>query len=508
MAVGLALLVGALRAAYLFVFPLDLAGDEAYYWDWGRRPDWCYFSKPPMIGWVMNLAERLFGDTGAGIRLMAPVLGTGSLLMTALLTRRLFGARTALLAVALAAFSVASAALNIVLTIDAPLVFFWTTALYLFWRMAEPGEGSRWPWAIALGVVLGLGHLSKQMMLVFPVMGLIFLIIDRRPKVGPRIGKLVVASLISLLFLIPPLVWNANNDWITYQHTTHHFSTSEGGQFQWLEQLGAFAGSQLLLLSPLTWILIMVLLICATVRLFKIDRRVVFLTVFSAPALFAILFLSLRQGINPNWPAVFYVAALILVAAWLTNQADGLGGPKALRRWGRPAVLVGFFLMLITYLSPWIIDGLGWQSTKKDPLSRLRGWTPAGAQLGEIWADLPRPDETFLVVLGHRDRASQLAYHTPQQPTVYRFEPKGAIRSQYEVWPNPEQDGRLGQDALVVNSSVDSLPYQAIRNGFESFSEKPVGIVDVDIGNGERRYFRAYLARDLRSWPVVAPQQH
>ena len=32
----------------------DLAGDEAYYWDWGRRPDWGYYSKPPMIGWMMG----------------------------------------------------------------------------------------------------------------------------------------------------------------------------------------------------------------------------------------------------------------------------------------------------------------------------------------------------------------------------------------------------------------------------------------------------------------------
>ena len=33
----------------------DLAGDEAYYWDWGRQPDWGYYSKPPMIGWMMGV---------------------------------------------------------------------------------------------------------------------------------------------------------------------------------------------------------------------------------------------------------------------------------------------------------------------------------------------------------------------------------------------------------------------------------------------------------------------
>lgn len=44
-----------LRLLYLPLFcsVTDLAGDESYYWEWGRRPDWGYYSKPPMIGWLM-----------------------------------------------------------------------------------------------------------------------------------------------------------------------------------------------------------------------------------------------------------------------------------------------------------------------------------------------------------------------------------------------------------------------------------------------------------------------
>ena len=49
---GLLLGVVLFRLVYVcfFVRQFDLAGDEAYYWDWGRRLDWGYFSKPPMIG--------------------------------------------------------------------------------------------------------------------------------------------------------------------------------------------------------------------------------------------------------------------------------------------------------------------------------------------------------------------------------------------------------------------------------------------------------------------------
>ena len=60
--VALALLATA-RLLYLLVQPLDLVGDEAYYWDWGRHPAWGYFSKPPLIAWLMALVIRIGGDS-------------------------------------------------------------------------------------------------------------------------------------------------------------------------------------------------------------------------------------------------------------------------------------------------------------------------------------------------------------------------------------------------------------------------------------------------------------
>ena len=45
-----------IRFLVLLTAPIDLSGDEAYYWEWGRHLDWGYFSKPPLIGWLMGLA--------------------------------------------------------------------------------------------------------------------------------------------------------------------------------------------------------------------------------------------------------------------------------------------------------------------------------------------------------------------------------------------------------------------------------------------------------------------
>jgi 4-amino-4-deoxy-L-arabinose transferase-like glycosyltransferase len=72
----------------------DLAGDEAYYWDWGRQPDWGYYSKPPMIGWLMGIVGWMTGACDIGIRLCALTLGTLTMAVVFLLMRRLYDART------------------------------------------------------------------------------------------------------------------------------------------------------------------------------------------------------------------------------------------------------------------------------------------------------------------------------------------------------------------------------------------------------------------------------
>ena len=75
-----ALLVGAVLAARLLciaLVPLDLVPDEAYYWTWSRVPDWCYYSKPPMVAWLIWASTHLLGTTAFSVRLPAALLNAG-----------------------------------------------------------------------------------------------------------------------------------------------------------------------------------------------------------------------------------------------------------------------------------------------------------------------------------------------------------------------------------------------------------------------------------------------
>ena len=41
--------------------PLD--GDEAQYWAWSRKIDFGYYSKPPLLPWIIFLITSLFGSS-------------------------------------------------------------------------------------------------------------------------------------------------------------------------------------------------------------------------------------------------------------------------------------------------------------------------------------------------------------------------------------------------------------------------------------------------------------
>src|SRR5277367_5390530 len=80
-------LVAALRLVYLARFcPLDLAPDEAHYWDWSRHLDWCYYSKGPLVALLIRGSVELFGPLsvaltgGEMLAVRLPAVVCGSLL--------------------------------------------------------------------------------------------------------------------------------------------------------------------------------------------------------------------------------------------------------------------------------------------------------------------------------------------------------------------------------------------------------------------------------------------
>src|SRR5262249_20722480 len=123
--------VTASRLVYLAnSCPLDLAPDEAYYWDWSRHLDWSYHSKGPLVAWFIRLSCEVLGDTVFAARLPAVIFG--SLLLAGLYVLVVQVHRSdklAFAAVALALTLPIVSAGSLLMTIDAPFACAWMWAL-------------------------------------------------------------------------------------------------------------------------------------------------------------------------------------------------------------------------------------------------------------------------------------------------------------------------------------------------------------------------------------------
>ncbi|NDY42761.1 glycosyltransferase family 39 protein, partial [Dissulfurirhabdus thermomarina] len=340
----------ALRVAILALLRLDLSPDEAYYWDWSRRLDWGYYSKPPMVAWIIAGAVDIFGHSALGVRLPAAVLGTVTLWGVYLLGRRLFSARAGFWAAAAAAALPGSAVLCLAMTIDAPLVCCWSLALFTFWRAAEGGRGHA-GWWLLTGALVGAGLLSKQTMAAFwPLAGL-FLAADPGRRRLLRSPWPYAAVLASGLMVAPVLAWNARHGWITFRHTAHHFHAAGGAVS--LKTFLAFAGSQLGVVSPILWGLALWVGGAWLARARRAHGPVAFLLAMSTVPVFGVLALSLHQPVNANWAAPFHLGSLVLLAGWAEGAVDRPAPPPGRRvRLFRAGVWTAAAMSLLLYAVP------------------------------------------------------------------------------------------------------------------------------------------------------------
>ncbi len=447
------------RLAYAAVVPLDLVHDEAYYWDWSRQLDWGYYSKPPMIAWLIALSTSLLGSTTLTVRLPAVLLGTGALMILYLFASRLYGGRAGFWAVILSAATPGSAALSLLMTIDAPFLFCWLAALYCLWRFLER-DRKRLAWLAAATLATGLGILCKQTMLGFVPLAGIFLLVSSEDRRELRRPAFWIWAIGSVLFLTPVLWWNWQHDWITAQHTSGHFAGGDVDLLKRLTRFGEFLVCQLGVASPVTCALYAAALALGLVGFGKLGRRERFLICFSGVPMIGVLCLALTRRVQPNWPAAFYAAGLVLVVGWAMGKVPSLrplrDGQRSLRR----ALVMGMLFTMIAYLAPF---GWGLQGSKLDPVVRLRGWHEVGEEMGTRFAQMPRPDDTFMLFVTGRAAASESAFYMPQQPQVYLWNDSGKVSCQYHIWGGPKD--REGWDAMIVSRSDEPLP-KAVRTAF------------------------------------------
>ena len=495
---------GALRIAYL-ASPqaLDLSADEAHYWDWSRHLDWSYYSKGPLVAYLIRgsceLTEPIaLSWTGQGmlaVRLPAVVCGGLLLLSLYILTALVFRRESLALAmVAIALTLPPITAMSEIMTIDAPYICCWSWAL-VFGYLALFRQ-RRWAWP-ATGLAIALGILAKQTMVLWIPSLVLFLLFTpgwRRLLLRPGFW---VMTLTAALGGLPMIFWNAQHDWVTFKHLATH--AGDDG-LHWLGPL-SYVGTQFALFLGY-WFVIWCcgmwvarpwktdketrrqgdketgaktpcLLVSLSPCLLTDERdKLRYLWWMSLPMFLFFLAFSIKNGGGePNWPATAYLSGLVLSVGWLTQQLQDR------RRWyrltGRMLLLffcgLGLGMTLLIHYSPMVYPLLAritGPATDKnpmpirrvDPTCRLRGWSTLSKKVDELRQKLHGRE--FVIAAEHWSLPGEIAFYCQGRPTVYSLGPLAGDRhSQYDFWKNPVDNAEefKGDTFIFVGDRNETL---------------------------------------------------
>jgi 4-amino-4-deoxy-L-arabinose transferase-like glycosyltransferase len=403
------LLIGALtliRLVFLLFTPIELDFEEAQYWAWSRTLAWGYFSKPPLIAWLIRAATEVCGDGPACIRGPSPLLHAATAIVIgatgiALGSRRL-GAWAALVYATMPGVAFSA----MLMTTDVPLGLFWALSLYCFVRMRQ-GGGLRW--AVAGGVALGLGALSKYAMLLFIPGVALYLLLSAEARHALGWTKPLVMLAVGLGVFSPNLLWNIGTHWTTVVSTAE---TADVGNASF--DIGHpldYVGSQLAVFGPVPLYLLIEQAFqrrrSAALSPLQADSRRLVLCL-SLPFLLGFLLLSLATRVNANWAAYAYLGGSLVAAGALAR-------PVA-RWWLRRSVIIHMAVGLGLYgailclpLWPRLPFNLS------HAVDRRIGWQSLGQTVAMELAKEP----SLRLLTADRTLTSDLLYYAHVPPSGY-----------------------------------------------------------------------------------------
>ncbi len=499
-------IISVFRLYYILHGPLDLSPDEAQYWEWSRRLDLSYYSKGPMIAYLIYIGTSLFGNNVLGIRIMAVILSALSSIFIFKLVNLMYGNHSpehsrlssqtpAALLSALAFQAIPLfATFGVIFSIDSPFVFFWTVSLYFLYKATSEGP-KRWHHWIVLGLAIGFGLLTKYIMAFFPLCALLLLTFsDKRPLLKTPMPYISV--IISLCMFTPVIIWNAKHDWVTVRHTAGQAHVAEGITLS-LRSFFEFFGSQVGVVTPLFF----VLMIYAVFKLFFSDRRYQskFLFYFFIPVLGFFLLKALQGKVEANWAMTGYITGLIAAVQFCLNNHSKK--KKAF------LAITLVFASLITLISHYP-SAVGLPE-KLDPSARLRGWKELGGEVSRLIAT-GQKNSYYLLFSDSYQTSSELAFYVQGHPETFSIN-LGRRMNQYDLWPDINEraaklrleKSRPAVNGIFVMAGNRDIP-PAVAAAFDHY-EKNVFEIHEDHGRVSKEY-SIFICYNFMSLKIGKPK--
>ena len=391
------------RVFYVVYYPLDLTPEESQYWDWSRHLDLSCYSKPPMVAYLNFLTREIFGVSELAVRITPIVFSFLLYLLTYLFVKKVFDDRSAIIASTLPQITIGFGINSLLMTTDAPFIFFWSLSLMVLFFAFE--KNLFWLWLLA-GFLGGLAFLGKYPAVFLLPCALLYGIFFRRSLLKDY--KPYLSLIPAFLLSLPVLYWNYRHDFVSFKHVSTLASKSAS-----LLNFGSFLeflAGQALLLSIIPFLLFF--LFFATLSLFK--------------------------RVEANWSGFSYFSAFVLASVYLSKSRLLL-----------PSYLLAGFLFVFLHFTP-LLDKVGLGGLlppHRDPTKAGIGWS----QLGEVVSEMRTAQES--IISPHYQISAELAFYVKRNPRTYCIN-LGRRMNQYDLWEKNYEGDAIFVDYVPIDQRV------------------------------------------------------
>ena len=489
---------------------IEFGNDEVYYWTYALYPDWSHFDHPPMVGLMMQLFScNLFFTSEFFLRLSSVIFMTINTYLVFLIGKQVKNEQTGFYAALLYTASIyAFVITGIFILPDTPLSIFTFLAVLQFIRYFQNEKNKH---LILAGLFSGLAMLSKYSgVFIWLGVGLYIIFYSRKEFKNPF---LYLSALISAVCMIPVLMWNINNEFISF--TFHGNRVGFFGEFYPEYFLAELLG-ELAYNNPVNYVLTIIALVALVKgNKFISDMPKRLILCLTLPLIILFWFFSLTRQILPHWTSPSFVLLLIFVAAQLSDKYqikdNYLIIPKSII--ASLSVLLFVLILGVTEIKTGFIP-LNFSERSKtiqrygegDFTLDMYGWRKIKPEFQEIREEAVSKGEMKesdgMVALKWYPLAN-LDYYVayPLGIDMYGFRNPGEIHKY--AWINKERgDLKLGEDYWFLTESFDYYePNKYLKPYFKEII--PTDTITIERCGKPAKYVFVYMLKDLKKMPTT-----
>ncbi|NIJ54534.1 ThuA domain-containing protein [Dyadobacter arcticus] len=476
---------------------LDLGNDEVYYFTYAVQPDLNHFDHPPLVGILIRLFTFNLHHYGELFMRLPAIVGAAiNTWLIAKCGKLVRNEKAGIIAAILYNTSIYTSIVSGVFILpDSVQLVFWLLALYAMLQSAHTKSDSiKNKQILWVGFWAGLAIMSKVHG-VFLWAGFLGFITFNKPA-WLKNPYLYLSVLITAVIISPILIWNMDNDFITWRFHSERVGPTDFG-ISWKSFLKTTFG-QILYNNPFQFVIFILTMAAVLNNKWFADRTQVQLLLWSSlPIILCTTLVSLVRDTLPHWSGPGFVALMILSAAFVENGLSHARGKLYHQLLNASSALILFVILAglpLIHLYPGTMGKKSFPNIGNgDATLDLYGWDallPSFKKIREtdIAGKVMSPDAPIVV---HKWFPGAHLYYYVAYPLGMNLLGMGKLSDLHKFqWLNQRYDAILpGDNAYYISPSNNFTDPVAIYGDQFKTYEKAATIVQKRNGATARNWF-------------------